>query len=179
MSFTRAQLGVAIDQAHECIHAGKVDAAHEVLHSVGSGASERIECATADPEAQSLMAEFMEKLKNPIPCGHTFGDLIFAPGSVTKCGACLLAKKQAADSASDLFYIQDTRPPYIGDCILWWRPDACGYTTDLEEAGLYTADYCKGLRDTDKPWPQQLIEKAATRHVRADSLSRVLGQVTT
>ncbi len=36
--------------------------------------------------------EFMRKLEAPTPCGHSVGDLIGAPGTVTQCGACLAAR---------------------------------------------------------------------------------------
>ena len=42
---------------------------------------------------ERMMKEFGERLRNPIPCGHTLGDLIGAPGTVTKCGACLAERQ--------------------------------------------------------------------------------------
>jgi hypothetical protein len=36
-----------------------------------------------------------------------------------------------------LYYVQDTRQ-MVGNCMLWWCPDRKGYTTQIDEAGLYT-----------------------------------------
>ena len=38
---------------------------------------------------------------------------------------------------SDLFYIHNG---YVGDALLLWRPNRCGYTVNIDEAGLYTKD---------------------------------------
>lgn len=63
-----------------------------------------------------------------------------------------------------LFYIQDTRQ-YVGNCILWWGRDRQGYTCHLDRAGLYTAQECAGMRATDRPWPRELVERAASQMV--------------
>ena len=36
-----------------------------------------------------------------------------------------------------LYYIQSG---YVGNAMLWWKPDAKGYTTDIAEAGRYPAE---------------------------------------
>lgn len=97
-SYTRAELANAVDQAHEMLHGGHADAAHDVLHSVGAGFP-RVGSATRDPEVQRLVAEWIAKLEGTgLPCGHRLADLIGGSGSVTKCGACLAAR-QAAQAA--------------------------------------------------------------------------------
>lgn len=73
--------------------------------------------------------------------------------------------------ASGLFYVQDTRQP-VGDCALWWRPKGAGYTCELEDAGLYTAEEVGRLpRPTDVAWPREVVEAAARRHVNTWRLS--------
>jgi len=68
-----------------------------------------------------------------------------------------------------LFYIQDRRS-IVGNCVSWWRPNGGGYTTELDEAGLYPASKARGLRDTDVMVAKDVAESLAVRHVRADRL---------
>lgn len=49
---------------------------------------------------------------------------------------------------NQLYLIQDGRS-FVGNDVLWWRPEAAGYTCQIEEAGLFDAKYCAGLRDSD------------------------------
>ena len=68
-----------------------------------------------------------------------------------------------------LFYVQDKRQ-HVGNCVLWWAKDRCGYTCHLDKAGLYTATECKGMRDTDVPWPRAMVEEAASLMVDMQKL---------
>jgi hypothetical protein len=106
-SYTRAQLAVAVDEAHTALHEwvdaagaptpGEVDAinrAHEALHRVGAG-QERIACATPDPEAQRLYADIRRMGEREMPCGHKVEDLVYGGPdldgrpAVAQCGQCL------------------------------------------------------------------------------------------
>lgn len=75
---------------------------------------------------------------------------------------------------AQLFYIQDLRTT-VGNCASWWRPSGCGYTSELSEAGLYTAEEIKrrGLDGDHKPWPREVVERAMCRHVRVEHLREV------
>lgn len=71
-----------------------------------------------------------------------------------------------------LYYLQDTRQK-VGNCMMFWCPNGGGYTCQLDEAGEYTgAEALDRVRsgDTEKAWPVRFIERAAVRHVRADSI---------
>lgn len=73
-----------------------------------------------------------------------------------------------------LYYIQDTRDT-VGNCASWWRPNSCGYTTQIEEAGLYSEEEAKKItshRSTDIAWPKEVVEHCAVRHVRVDHLRK-------
>ncbi len=62
---------------------------------------------------------------------------------------------------SDKFYIQDSRQ-YVGNDILFWAKNGCGYTTDLSKAGVYSkieAIEMNQRRETDKPWPKEYLDK--------------------
>jgi hypothetical protein len=106
-SYTRAQLAVAVDEAHTALHEwvdaagaptpGEVDAisrAHEALHRVGAG-QERIACATPDPEAQRLYADIRAMGEREMPCGHKVENLVYGGPdldgrpAVAQCGQCL------------------------------------------------------------------------------------------
>jgi len=79
-------------------------------------------------------------------------------------------KNDDADS-KPLFYIQDKRQ-IVGNCVLWWRANGQGYTTELNDAGLYPAE--KGLRETDVLVPKELAESLAVKHVRVEPLRDAL-----
>lgn len=88
---TRYQYRQIIQSAHEYLHDGNPDAAHDALHD----ALLESESMTTDPEVQSAVAAFVLAADGQMPCGHTYGDLIWAPGAVTKCGACLTDRKKS------------------------------------------------------------------------------------
>jgi len=46
--------------------------------------------ARAWEKGAETLAELQERA---IPCGHTVGDLIGGAGAMTKCGACLVARR--------------------------------------------------------------------------------------
>ncbi len=70
-----------------------------------------------------------------------------------------------------LYYVHDTRQGgCVGNCALWWGKDRKGYTTQLEDAGLYTADEVRGMRETDVGWPKEFVESIAVRHVRVEPM---------
>lgn len=70
------------------------------------------------------------------------------------------------------YYIQDTRG-FVGDSVMWWRPDGKGYTINLEEAGEYDEEKARAIetnRSTDKPIPCEVARAASSTHVMADRL---------
>ena len=67
------------------------------------------------------------------------------------------------------YYIIDMRSP-VGNCALFWRPNNSGYTTQLEEAGLYTREEATSHRDTDVAVHKDAVAKAVVTHVRVDML---------
>lgn len=85
---TRTQLRSIINRAHDSLHCGEVEEAHEILHA----AVGETDSMTADPEVQSAAAKFMEYAEGKLPCGHLIGDLIGGDGAITKCGACVAAR---------------------------------------------------------------------------------------
>ena len=71
------------------------------------------------------------------------------------------------------YYIQDAST-YVGDFILWWRPNGAGYTCDLDRAGVYKgADHAINRRPTDIAWPVDIARGATVRVVDSEKLRRV------
>ncbi len=67
-----------------------------------------------------------------------------------------------------LYYVQDARQ-VVGNCGSWWAPNGAGYVCSLDDAGKYTGDEVKSLRETDVPWPIAHVEKHLVRHARVDN----------
>lgn len=72
-----------------------------------------------------------------------------------------------------LFYIQNSRS-YVGNDVLWWRPNSDGYTCQIDEAGLYDEAFCRGVRSTDKIWRWEDIGRLATRVIDAQRMHDIL-----
>lgn len=68
-----------------------------------------------------------------------------------------------------LYYLQDARS-YCGDIMIWWRIGGKGYTTDLDQAQVFTEDELKSKRETDIPWEHSLISGKAKRMVNSEDL---------
>ena len=73
-----------------------------------------------------------------------------------------------------LYYVQETRSGCVGNCVLWWGKDRCGYTTEIRDAGLYTEADVRGMRKTDVGWPQELVETNILEHVRLGPLQAAI-----
>lgn len=74
-----------------------------------------------------------------------------------------------------LYFIQDARQ-FVGNAVLFWCSDRCGYTTDIDKAGRYPeteANKIAGMRKTDIAWPVEILEPCAKRYVDAQDLERL------
>lgn len=74
-----------------------------------------------------------------------------------------------SDETEACYYVLDVRS-VVGNCACWWRPDGKGYTCDIDDAGLYTLAYAKGLRETDIPIHRDVAQRLVISHVRLDDL---------
>ena len=50
----------------------------------------------------------------------------------------------AEEKENKRYFIQDKRG-YVGNCILWWALNDCGYTCHLAEAQIYTEEEAKAF----------------------------------
>lgn len=71
------------------------------------------------------------------------------------------------------YYVQDKRQ-FVGNCVLWWGPDNQGYVCELDKAGVYKGADITDLRDTDVPWPVDVVRASVVQHVRAEGLQRAV-----
>ena len=74
------------------------------------------------------------------------------------------------------YFIQDTRS-FVGDSVVWWRPNRAGYTVNLDEAGEYEESEARSIernRGTDKPIPVEVARCVASSHVIADRLAKAM-----
>lgn len=87
-----------------------------------------------------------------------------------------LAGRIFAPRVEEMFFMRDTRDT-VGDCILWWRYQGKGYTTNLYEAALFTRDdaerICR-IRETDVPIPMNVAKAALHPVVTVESLNKAL-----
>ena len=84
-----------------------------------------------------------------------------------------------AFSSTSSHYIVTRRHGMIGDSMLFWRPNGAGYTTNIDEAGVYDFEeadrLCKGVHHEDVAIPCFMIPPRAQRHLHADSFNKLLG----
>ena len=74
------------------------------------------------------------------------------------------------------YYIQDTRT-IVGNCVLWWGKNSCGYVCDLSLAGIYDESEARRIaasRGTDRMVPVEVADAIAVRHVRDDALDAAI-----
>jgi hypothetical protein len=71
------------------------------------------------------------------------------------------------------YYLQDSRS-YVGNDMLWWRKGCHGYTTNVNEAHVFTlkeANEHQASRRTDIPWPKHYIDNRLTSVCDAQNVS--------
>ena len=71
------------------------------------------------------------------------------------------------------FFIQDSRS-YVGNDVSWWRQGRDGYTTNLNQAGLFTGDEASLItnnRMTDIAWPEEYVRSLSIQTVSGDCLN--------
>lgn len=128
---TRHQLRSIINRAHYNLHTGNLIAAHEILHEgVGDAGS-----MTTDPEVQEACRHMMEAAAGKMPCGHEIADLVWSPGSVTQCGACLQDRQSLKGKPNP------KRQPIIHALGLVWEHVKTAEDFNGPGAWLYEAKY--------------------------------------
>lgn len=137
---TRTQLSKIINDAHDALHAGDTDKAHEILHN--GFQVEPYQSSTGDPEAHAAAQELLKAAEEIIPCGHTVGDLIIGKGGITKCGGCILERTGMKP--------QDSMPSASSDYT--YHPKFDGLSN--KSLMMLTGDYAKALDAAGRDIPQ-------------------------
>lgn len=84
-----------------------------------------------------------------------------------------MPKQTKMCAGTGMFYILDNRSA-VGNCALLWCPNGAGYTTQLDEAGLFSEEEAYSHRETDIPIPEELAKAASVTHVRSDRLRTLM-----
>lgn len=71
--------------------------------------------------------------------------------------------------SSDDEHEKERRP---GGCVSWWRPNGAGYACDIDDAGVYLGSDVMNMRDTDIPWPVDVVIRNTARYVDFQRLQR-------
>ncbi len=68
----------------------------------------------------------------------------------------------------DEYYIHDKTRGYVGNCMVWWKHDNCGYVCDIQKARIWTKaeaiDQCEHADDLEM-WPKDYIDAKVQYHV--------------
>lgn len=59
-------------------------------------------------------------------------------------------------TTEEKYFLQDSRQ-VVGNDLLFWRQGRAGYTTNIDEAHVFTLEEALSHRKTDVPWPVEYI----------------------
>ena len=83
--------------------------------------------------------------------------------------------KRKLISGDRLYYLRDDRQ-VVGNCVLWWRKGRSGYTCNLDDAHVFTSKEAfeqHRSRKTDRPYPKDVVDSIAYRHVDHQVIDRL------
>ncbi len=73
-----------------------------------------------------------------------------------------------------LYYVQDAKG-YVGNSMLWWKKDNCGYVCDIRKAKKFTKaeiDKMDTIQDgTKRAWPVGYIDDRVQFHIDMQDVS--------
>jgi len=84
--------------------------------------------------------------------------------------AAQCVEEHLAGMEGDRFFI---KAGTAGDCVLWWGPDRCGYTTDINKAGQYAEKEARAIeshRGSDVAWPVDMVLGSSQRCMMVDAM---------
>ena len=64
-----------------------------------------------------------------------------ADAALLREAAGMMREREACPDGYYLYSKKDEKAGYNDGCILWWKPNGAGYTTNLHEAGVFTQEY--------------------------------------
>ena len=73
------------------------------------------------------------------------------------------------ENTDTLYYVQNFSQGMVGNSMLWWKHDNCGYVCDVRKAKKFTKeeiDNMTSVIDGDKKaWPVEMIDDLIQHHV--------------
>ncbi len=83
--------------------------------------------------------------------------------------------KAIEHTREELYYLHDKTRGYVGNSMVWWKFDNCGYVCDVRQARVWTKEeaqeYCERAGDLEM-WPKQYIDEHVQFHVDMQSVDR-------
>lgn len=77
------------------------------------------------------------------------------------------------DVGEELYYIQDTSRGYVGNSLMWWKHNDCGYVCDIKQARVWTKEeaekMCKEADDL-RMWRKDYIDKRIQHHIDTQTI---------
>lgn len=80
-------------------------------------------------------------------------------------------KELGRETEPELFYVW--KGGQHGDLALWWKPERCGYTTDLDKAGKYTRKEVLKIEENgcSRGVRCSFVDRLVGRHVRIEKMA--------
>lgn len=76
--------------------------------------------------------------------------------------------KQESTPSDNLYYIQNISRGYVGNSVMWWKHDNCGYVCDIRKARVWTREeaeqHCKMSSDLIM-WEKEYIDSKIQYHI--------------
>jgi len=73
------------------------------------------------------------------------------------------------------YYIHDRTRGYVGNSMVWWKDNDCGYVCDIQQAKVWTQEQaektCAGADDLEM-WPKPYIDSRVQHHIDMQTVSR-------
>ena len=74
------------------------------------------------------------------------------------------------------YYIQQKSRGYVGNSMLWWRHNNCGYVCDIREAKVWTEEEAKHHVEMAAgdlvAWPKPYIDERIKHHIDMQTVER-------
>ena len=118
----------------------------------------------------------LDQCNQELECaGVTYVELrCYLKGTMTADDLVNLSTEPSPEANQDRFYLQESST-YLGNDMVWWRQNGCGYTADLRLAHVFTMDESQRqhkCRGSDIPWPKAYIDKHTRTAVNTHYIDR-------
>ena len=74
-----------------------------------------------------------------------------------------------SEENEQLYYVQNYDQGYVGNSMLWWKEDNCGYVCDVRKARVFTEFELEGMHSLEdgskRAWPKEYIDMRVAHHI--------------